>query len=171
MLIFTFIMSFLGELLQGFILPGVSLFVFTPLIALISAKKPLLTSLWSLAFSGVVVDLLSDHPFGIHALSFVLTALCVYRFRRLFLADSLLQLPLFTALTSAFHGPILLFLLFLFDRRVPFAGKWLFWDLTLMPLFDALFAFLWIVGPWAFIQKIYRYGEIYWLRRKKPFPT
>jgi hypothetical protein len=46
------------------------------------------------------------------------------------------------------------FLLFLFDRRVPFEGRWVFSELIGAPLLDGFFAFVWVFAPLKFFEKI-----------------
>jgi hypothetical protein len=80
--------------------------------------------------------------------------------RSYFHYNHLLHLSLFTALTSFLSTLLQLFLLFLFDRRIPFAGQWVFGDVFLMPWVDALYAFLWVGIP----LKLYDKGRIAWAK-------
>jgi cell shape-determining protein MreD len=127
----------------------------------------------------VMIDLLSDDPIGVHALNYTITALFLFRFRKYFLYDHPLHLSLFTILVSFCSTLLQLFLLFLFDRRIPFTGQWAFGDLLAMPLADALYALVWFALPLRGYLHIcrrppmlYKKGSIYWLKLKKRFfPT
>ena len=171
MLAFTFLLALLASLLQGILLPGFSLCTIATWIALVILKKPLLQTLWLTPLAGLILDLLSDHPFGVHALAFTLTAALLYPMRRHFAADSVLHLALFSTLISAISSLLLLFLLFLFDRRVPFGGRWALVDVIVMPLFDGAFAALWFGWPLLLLAKMRKIWDLFWIKRKNLSPT
>jgi len=137
--------------LQSALFPRIVLLSFAPFAALACMRTSLPAALWLAALAGLLSDLLSADPFGIHAISMAATTAASYRFRRLFQGE-LLQLCGFTAIYSLLFTPILVFILFLFDRRAPFGGEWSFLDFALMPIADAAYAFFWFVGPLLFFE-------------------
>jgi rod shape-determining protein MreD len=170
MFIFSFVLSLIALLLRATLFPSLPILAFAPVIALAALRLSLLKSLWLSALCGALIDLLSDDPIGLHALNYTLIAGLLYRFRKHFLHDQPLHLSVFTALISSSSTLLQLFLLFLFDRRVPFDGKWIFADLIGMPIIDAVYAFVWFAAPLALFEKLHRYWMLFWLKRKTLSP-
>jgi rod shape-determining protein MreD len=168
MLLIAFVLATAALLLQGILIPHLSLLAFAPFLslAIMRANSPL----WLGALAGALVDLFSDDPMGLHALNYTFITALLYRYRRHFLFDQPLHLCLLTALISLLSTLTQLFLLFLFDRRIPFDGKWIFGDLVAMPAMDALYAFVWFAAPLAFCNFIRQLWVRYWLKRKNPSP-
>ena len=69
MLFFASCLAILATLLQGILIPGFSLCPIAPWIALVLLKKSPIQTLWLVPCGALVLDLLSDHPFGVHALA------------------------------------------------------------------------------------------------------
>lgn len=169
-LIFSFILAFLVLLFQGIGIPKLTLLAFAPFLAvaiLHSERFPPLG--WSL-LAGVCVDLLSEDPIGLHALNYTLITWILFRIKKHFSHDQPLHLSLFTGLISSLSTGLQWILLFLFDRRVPFDGRWIFADLFGMPVIDALYAFVWFAAPLALFEKIRRMWVLFWLKRKNRSP-
>ncbi|MBI3508230.1 MAG: hypothetical protein HY069_01150 [Chlamydiia bacterium] len=145
-------------------------FAYGPWIALVLLKRERAQALWLCALAGGVVDLLSDHPMGLHAVNYVVTAAVLARFAKHFLADAPLHLGLYTGVVSFVSTWLHLFLLFLFDRRVPFAGKWALGEFLGMPILDGVYALVWFAVPLALVTKIKRYWTLFWLKRKNLSP-
>ena len=145
------LLSALMAALQSALFPHLALLSFSPFAALACIRASLPAALWMAALAGLICDLLSADPFGIHAISMAATTAASYRFRRIFQGEPL-QLCCFTALYSALFTPMLVFVLFLFDRRAPFGGQWSFLDFATMPIADAAYAFFWFVGPLLFFE-------------------
>ena len=171
MLIVSFFLATAAVILQGVLLPRLSILAFAPWIALVSLRCSHSRALWLSASAGAIIDLLSDDPMGLHALNYTLTAVLLYRFRKHFLHDQPLHLSIFTALISLISTLLQLVLLFLFDQRIPFGGKWVFADLIGMPMIDALYAFVWFAAPLALFEKLRHYWMLFWLKRKKTAST
>ena len=170
--LFAFGLSFAALILQGVLAPPMTLLAFAPWIALLSLSSSLEKTLWLSALAGGCVDLLSEDPLGIHALNYCLSAALLFRFRKPFSQENPLHFSLFSSLVSLVSTLIQMFLLFLFDRRIPFAGKWLLGDLIGMPLIDGLYAWIWIFLPSMLYHKLRRHGSVYWrIIRQKVFPT
>jgi rod shape-determining protein MreD len=170
MLIVAFILAMLAVALQGLLIPRLAILAFAPFLALAILRCQQKRALWLGALSGALIDLLSDDPMGLHALNYTVIAALLFPFRKHFLYDQPLHLSLFTGLISILSTILQLFLLFLFDRRVPFEGKWIFADLVGMPVIDALYAFTWFAAPLSFFDKLRRMWVLFWLKRKNPSP-
>lgn len=168
MIVFGFILSLSALLLQGLLVPKLSLFVFAPFLALLVLRRPLSYSLWLAGASGAIMDLFSDDPIGLYALNFTLATAFFLRFRTRFSSDSPLHFPLLTTLISILATLLQWLLLFLFDRRVPFHGQWILTDLIGMPIADGIFAFVWFTGPLLAADKLYKMWVLFWLKKKNP---
>ena len=172
MLIFAFALGTIALLFQSALFPHFTLLAYAPWIALATLFCPVPKSLWLSAAAGAAIDLLSDDPIGLHALNYAATAALLFRYRKHFLHDNPLHLGLFTLLVSFTSTLLQLFLLFLFDRRVPFAGEWIFVDLVAMPIADAIYALIWFAAPLVLYTKLRRHGSMYWRHLKANlFPT
>jgi cell shape-determining protein MreD len=162
MLTLTFALATAALILQSVLCPPFTLLPFAPWIALVSLRCPFSKTLLLVAAAGAGVDLLSDDPMGLHAINFCLTAGILFRVRNHFLYDNPFHLSLFTTLISCASTLIQIFLLFLFDRRVPFAGKWVLGDLLAMPIADGLYALVWFAAPLLLYEKLRRHVSVYW---------
>lgn len=166
----AFLLATGALLLQGVLWSGFSLCVYAPWIAFVCLRSSWMRALWLSLMAGLFVDLLSDHPFGIHAIAYAMTAFALFRFKNYFSVGQPLHLGIFSALVSCTATLATAFLLFLFDRRVPFAGIWMFGDLIAMPIVDGVYAVVWFSGPLALVAKIVRQWNLFWLKRKNLSP-
>jgi rod shape-determining protein MreD len=166
MILFAFFLSLVALFLKLTIYPTLELAPFIPFLAVISLLRPFTTALPLAALAGLIIDLLSSDPLGIHALNYSLCLLICYRSRWLFSAESPLQLGLYTALYSFISTQLQIALLFLFDRRVEFLGKWWIVQWFSLPLIDAAYALIWFAGPLALTRALHRYWIVYWLKKK-----
>lgn len=169
MLIFAFCLSTSALFIQSILFPHFTFLAYAPWIALVILQSPSPKCFYLCFLAGAMLDLMSDDPMGTHALNYTVIATFLYRYRSYFLYDHPIHLSLFTLIVSFCSTPLQLFLLFLFDRRVPFTGQWALGDLFLMPIADALYALLWFALPLI----LYKKGIIHWrklsannLRRK-----
>jgi cell shape-determining protein MreD len=165
-LIIAFILTFSAWIIQGAFLPKLSIFAFLPFLSLLALKTNLIRLLWGAFLVGFFVDLLSDDPMGLHALNYVLTSAFLWKIHKAFDADEPLHLSLLTLIGSSLSTALQLTLLFLFDRRIPFDGRWIVTDLIGMPVIDAVYAFVWIAAPLTLCKHILRLWMIFWLKRK-----
>jgi rod shape-determining protein MreD len=170
MLIFAFVLAATALALQGLIVPRLAILAFAPFLALVTLRCSHKRALWLSVLSGALIDILSDDPMGLHALNYTLITALLFPFRKHFLYDQPLHLSLFTGVISALSTILQLTLLFLFDRRVPFEGRWIFADLVGMPAIDALYAFVWFAAPLSLFDKLRRMWVLFWLKRKNPSP-
>ena len=162
----AFLLALIALALQGILVPRLAILAFAPFLALATLRCKHKQALWLSVLSGAVIDLLSDDPMGLHALNYTLITALLFPFRKHFLYDQPLHLSLFTGLISVLSTILQLALLFLFDRRVPFEGKWVFADLVGMPVIDALYAFVWFAAPLTLFDKMKRMWVLFWLKRK-----
>ena len=172
MLIFAFGLCLVEFFLQCGIFTNFVLFSFAPFITLVILTCPFHKTLWLAFITGGMLDLLSSDPMGIHALQYVGASLIFFRYRRYFLYDNYLHFSIANVLVSFTLTLFNLFFLFLFDRRVPFHGKWILGDLFGMPIVDGIYAFLWFSGPFYIYILFKKYGRFYWHKMKrKLFPS
>jgi rod shape-determining protein MreD len=169
MLILTFLLSTLALILQGVLFPHIALLAFAPFLSLSILRCKMTKALWLSALAGILMDLVSNDPIGIHALNYVLVSAFLFRFKKHFLYDEPFHFSLFSALVSSVSTGLQLMLLFLFDRKVPIDGKWTLLDLIGMPVIDGLFAFVWFAAPLSLLQQLKKMGNLFWLKKKNHF--
>jgi rod shape-determining protein MreD len=166
MLTIAFFLALTALLLQGVMIPKLAILAFAPFLALVLMKSRWIRALSFSALAGCLLDLLSDDPMGLHAINYTAIMMLLFRFRGRFDAEQPLHLCLVTALISLLSTLLQLTLLFLFDRRVPFGGRWIFADLVGMPVIDALYAFVWFAAPLSFCEWVRKLWVLFWLKRK-----
>lgn len=166
-LAFAFFLAITALFFKTILFPHIVLLTFAPFLAIATLCCPLPKCLLWAFISGAILDLLSNDPMGVHALNYTLICFVFYRYRRYFSSILPLHLSLFTFFISFGSTLLQLFLLFLFDRRIPFTGKWALGDICIMPIIDALYALVWFAYPLKFYEK----GKILCLNiKKKLFP-
>lgn len=157
-LYFSFSLALFFALFGTVFLPHVRLLAFSPFLALLYNRSSFTTSLWIASLCGLAIDLLSsEFRLGIYALNYSLTTLLLYKQKRHFFEDKPLALSLFTILISIVSTILQLLLISIFDRALPLSGKLLITDLIIMPIVDAIYAFLWFSCPmmlFLYIKKI-----------------
>lgn len=166
MLILPFLLALSALIFQSILVPKLTILAFAPFLALSMLQAHFQKALWMSAFAGVCVDLLSDDPMGLHALNYTLMTALLYRIKIHFSEEEPLHVSVYTFLTSFFSTALQFLLLFLFDRRVPFDGKWVLVDLIAMPMIDALYAFVWFSAPLALLKQLKNLWVTFWLKRK-----
>ncbi len=134
-------------MMQSALFPAVAFSAYAPFLALTCLCASYHKALWIASLCGLWMDLLSAGPFGTYALNFLLATALLHRLRIWFFQDKPLLLCVYTALISSVLMPLQMALLFLFDRRAPYAGQWALFDMAAMPLLDAAYAFFWFIGP------------------------
>lgn len=144
---------------------------FVPFAALCALIRPFHRAILLSALGGFAADLLSSDPFGLHALSYCCAAAITFRLRYLFSHEQPMQLAVFSGLVSLCATTIQIALLFLFDRRIPFCGRWWMIDWPQLPIFDALYALIWFAGPLRLYQLLRKRWTLYWIKKNNPSPT
>ena len=145
---------------------AIPVFPFTPFLSSLSLKKSMTQVFWISAIGTLPLDLLSSDPMGIHSLSCMVTAVIAARVRQLFSSDSWIQFSVFSGILSFIQIPISTLFLFLFDRRIPFQGKWWIVDWPLLAILDAIYAAVWFIGPLAIYTIVQKSWDLYWLRKE-----
>ncbi len=171
MLLFAYFLSALALLAQATVLPHLPILAFTPFLALSCLLRNFDRALLCGCMAGLTIDLLASDPFGLHALTYSLSLALCYPLKNLFSSDEPMQLSLYTSLLSIGTTLIQVLLLFLFDRRIPFCGRWWMTDWIALPVVDAIYALIWFAGPLALFRVVRRRWVIYWLKKKSPSPT
>jgi rod shape-determining protein MreD len=166
MLICAYALAHTALLLQGILLPRLAILAFAPYLALVMMRCETSKALWLSTLAGIMIDLLSDDPIGIHALNYVIVTALLIRAKMHFSHEQPLHLSVYTALISSLSTVLQLVLLFLFDRRVPFEGRWFFTELIGMPVMDALYSFIWFTAPLSLFEKLKKMWSLFWLKRK-----
>ena len=93
--------------------------------------------------AGFIIDLLSvQPPFGFYACNYTLATAIIYHQKRNFFADHLSTLPIMTFLFSCTATLLEVIFLYIFGMKISLGLQWLFSDLFIMPVSDALYAFL-----------------------------
>ncbi len=140
---FFFILALCAFALEPF--HSIRLFAFTPLLAIAFQRTSFLASLWIAASLGFLIDLFtSDIRFGLFALSYALTAACTHRFRLHFFEENLISIPLYTLLISTLLSLVQFFLILPINT---FSFPFIITSFLLMPLMDAVLAFVWFTCP------------------------
>ncbi len=143
---------FLISLFSLLIFRGLRLFFFSPFLALIQVRLPLLSCLWISALTGIGLDLLgASLPFGVYALSFTLASLVLFRLRRYFV-DKPIGLVSCTVLFSFLTTCGLNIALTLLDKPLPWKGIGILTDFFVLPLFDGLYAWICFSMPMQLID-------------------
>ena len=146
--------------------PALRLFYFVPVLITAYYQKPLTTCLWYSILCGLLLDFLSTNDrLGMHSLAYSISTLILYGKKRNFFADSLSTLPLMTYFFSASSTFVLAILMQLFEIKTIFSWRWILADFLVMPLADALFAFLFFIVPALLIGKPPKKGKDYFLAK------
>lgn len=170
MLIFAFFLAIAACFFQSIFFLPFAILPFAPWLSLVSFSCNRLKALWLSALTGAFLDLISDDPMGVHALNYALSVALLFHYRKYFLLGNPLHLSLFTSLVSFTSTLLQFFLLFLFDRRIPFSGKWAFGDLIGMPIADGIYALVWFAAPLALFAKGRHLWGLFWLRHRNLSP-
>jgi rod shape-determining protein MreD len=121
--------------------------------------------------AGLSLDLLSQEYLGLHAMTYSAAAALCFRWRRRFSIEIPTQFAFYTAIFSFSCTLLQIALLFLFDRRIPFPGRWWMSEWLCLPLFDGVYALLWFTGPLSLYREIRRRWVVYWLKKKSLSPN
>lgn len=137
--------------------PLFPVFSFSPYLAILYRRSAWIKALWISTLCGLILDFLSVSPFGLHALQMVLVTTLLYRLR-VYFVDKPIGLASYTTLISLAATLFSRFFLIFYGPGLPFTLKGLITDFIVMPLGDALYAFLFFSCPLIFyrlLQKIY----------------
>ncbi len=167
MIILAFLLSTTFLIIQAIFLPQISLLAFSPFLSLSLLKNSRAQALALSLLAGMLMDLISNDPMGLHALNYVLVTALLFKIKRHFLYEDPFHFSLVTAIFSSLSTVFQLLLLFLFDRRVALQGRWILTDVLGMPVMDGLYAFVWFTAPLALYSRLKQLWDLFWLKRKK----
>src|SRR5579871_3135483 len=158
-LVLPFFLALFFAVSGNVFLPWLHLFAFSPFLALLYYKTNFVKSLWIASLCGLAMDLLSsEFRFGLHSLNYCLITLLLYQQKKHFVEDRSLALILFTFIISIVSTLVQFFLISIFGRALPFSAKLLITDLVIMPLADAVYAFIWFTCPMKLYIHIKKVG-------------
>lgn len=145
-------------------LPWLRLRAFTPFLIIAYYSCPFLTCLWLSLFCGLLTDLLASNlHLGVHALSYYMVTLILYKQRRFFFEDNLSTLPVMTALFSGLSTVVLALVLYFLEGGAPMNWVWVLTDFAGYSLADAIYASLCFQTP-ILLMKM-------WPKRKAALPV
>ena len=155
-----FLLSLFFIFLSTSLFPYVKWVAFAPFLVITYSSRLFIPSLWIATFSGLIMDILSqDNPFGLHSLNYVLTTVLIYRYRHHFV-DRAIGLASYTFLFSFASTLIQRLGLCFFGAAIPFTLIGFTTDFICLPIFDALYGFIWFSCPLL----IYNLMKKYWIR-------
>jgi rod shape-determining protein MreD len=114
---------------------------FSPYLAILYRRSSFIKSLWVAALCGVLVDLLTDRPFGLYALNLTVVTFLFYRLR-VYFVDKPIGLASYTAILSVNVTLFSRILFSLYGQSLPLTFKGIATDLLVMPLADSLYGVL-----------------------------
>ncbi len=154
-------------LLSSALFTNLSLAYFVPVIIITIYRYELVICLWLAMSCGLILDLLSSTWFfGMHSCTYVLTTALLYSSKKNLFEDSIITLPLFTAIYSSLATLILWFLVSFLDKSIPLSSIWILKDLLLMPLLDSIYAFICFTIPLVLLRS--RRRQTRQLKFKRP---
>jgi rod shape-determining protein MreD len=171
MIPFAFFLSAIVLWLQSTVYPELPLLAFAPFLALSCLLRSFPKAVLLCCAAGLALDLLSQEHLSLHAMTYTAAAAICFRWRRRFSIETPTQFAIYTALLSMMCTTIQIALLFLFDRRIPFTGRWWMSECLCLPLFDGVYALLWFTGPLALFSEIRRRWVVHWLKKKSLSPN
>lgn len=138
--------------------PTIKLLMFSPFLAIVYPRFSIEKTVWIATGCGLILDLLcSELRFGIQAVTLAMTTLVLSKHKHHFFEDKPLSLCLSTLLISLTSTLIQWLLLPLSGFSFILSWTLVATDLILLPIADALYAFLCFYLPllcWAHIQKM-----------------
>ena len=149
---------FLVALCFALVIP-LPLFPFAPFYALLCRRAPFIVALWISAGCGLMIDLLSMSPFGLHTLIATTTTFFLYRYR-IYFVDKSVGLFSYTLIISVALTLLNRLSSFLYDPSFPLTMKGFATDFLLLPLADGLYALLFFSYPLI----VYRFLKKQWFR-------
>lgn len=140
-------------LLQAYApLPPLAFFI-PPLIISIYIK-PYTGALWLALVCGLVLDLMGTQShLGVHATAYLLTMAALYGQKRNFFQDSLSTVPIMTFFFSALATVLTALFVNLLGSPISLTKEWLFQDVFLFSLLDALYGFILFTLPAVFLPR------------------
>jgi hypothetical protein len=160
------LLSYFGSLFACFLFPSIRPLGYVGALTLTISRFPLPYALWIGAGIGLLIDAASPSiPFGFFAINYTLSALVVFRYKKFFSEEKILIFPIYAILFS-FISTFIHFILYgLIDLQLKLNFFTLLTDLILMPIFDGVYAFLFVFGPIALYRHLLSKKQILVYRR------
>ncbi len=154
-LIVVFCLSLFCAIVGPLFFPSMRLCAFAPFLTILFTRTTLINTLWCAFGCGMVIDLLSSNVhLGIHALTYILVTLALFRVRRHFYAHK----PIALAILSAVFSLLSTVLLFAFSQHIPLTAKGFLSDFIIMPCIDGIYAFIGYTCPIIAYRTIRKYA-------------
>lgn len=136
-----------------------SILPFSPYLAILYRRSSFIKSLWIAALCGMLMDLLTDRPFGLYALNLTVVTFLFYRLR-IYFVDKSIGLASYTAILSLSATLFSRILFSLYGQTLPLTFKGIATDFLVMPLADSLYGVLCFSLPLS----VYRLGKRLYFR-------
>jgi rod shape-determining protein MreD len=147
-------------------LPNFRLFYFIPFLIIVFYQKSQTETFLFAFICGLIIDLLSPNiHLGVFALNYCLTTFILYTQKKNFFSDSLTTLPIMTFLFSIISTILQVFFRRIFDMPIYISLHWIVTDMVIMPIFDAVYAFVVFILPSILFGKKQRKGQDYFISR------
>lgn len=145
--------ALLPTLFASALFPSLRLLYAVPFLVWLYYSLPLSKALWASFGIGLLLDLLSSsHSFGTFALIYCATTSVVYRLKPRFYAHRWTTLPILTWTFALISTLFQVALFALTGRSGGLSLPWIFTDLLLFPLADALWALVGLSLPLHLLQ-------------------
>jgi hypothetical protein len=133
------------------------LIFFAPFLALCIYNTTYVRAMWIALGCGLIIDMLTMHTrFGFYALNYTLAIAFLYNRKSFFYPGSFTTLPLLTAFFSVVATCLHLVLSYLLATPQGISWQWVWYDLIVMPFYDAIYAVVCFKIPfmaWGIIFK------------------
>ena len=150
----AFCLALFAALFSTSFFPNVRLIAFAPFLCIAYTQKHFIPCLWLSFICGISIDLLSyQSMFGLHALSYCLTTVLLYRQKRHFFDDKSWALAVFTALFTCINSSLELLFISAFAKQMPISFLAIVNNTLVTSFLDALYAIMWF----SYTVKIYKY--------------
>lgn len=146
--------------------PSAQLLYFTPFLIILYYKKTFLISLWGSLFCGLIIDLLSSESrLGLYAINYMLATTLIYQLRHNFFPDSVITLPVLTLFFAIVSTILEVIIMIVFDHPLTLHGHWIFNNIIILPVLNAIYAFAVFVLPSLLFSKKQLRGTDYFASR------
>ncbi len=166
----AFLLAFFVSIFSHAFWPEFPLMCFSPFLALVCLRLPLLKSLWLTLFASLSLDLLSSgERLGFYLIPYMFSILLLHRHKKHFFEEQLISFALYTAIISSFTT--LWMTLFSLVNGPKLSWSWQFFavDLLLLPCMDGLMGFFLFILPYRAFRLLKKtpHWRIGFLRMRK----
>lgn len=154
-----FVLSLIATLLAPGLIPNINFMTFAPFFVLVILYCRLSTILWISFLCGLILDLFSSTKMGLYILNYCFTSFLLYRQKRNFIEEKLINFLMFTGIYSFTATLLQLMIRYIFDKNAVFFHYKYFIDMITMPFLDAVYAYIWFYIPlylWNLLEKKFK---------------